>query len=506
MSRKQKLIFNTASGLTQRVVSMICGFLLPRYMLLYYGSTVNGLVSSITNFLSVISLLEMGVGPVIQSNLYKPLAENDSRRVSEIVRASNGFFHTIAYIFILYITILCFIFPHINKEFNVLYIVSLIVIIAISTFMQYFFGMTNQLLLNADQLAFIQISLQAVAVILNTALCITLIKTGLSVHYVKLITAIVFTVRPLILYVYVKKHYCIDKNIHLTENPIKQKWNGFAQHIAGFACGNTDIIVLTFFSSLSNVSVYSVYYSITLGLTQTMIAASTGLNSLFGNIIAKGEKEILHSSFEKAEYVIHSLGTIFYTTAGITAIPFVRIYTRGINDVNYIVPSFAFVMVLAYAFQNYRIPYARIIEAAGHFKQTQNASFISVGINITISIAVVHRLGLIGVAIGTLVAMLFETCFYAWYLKKNILKRPMKLFLRYLFTDFIIAMTTVFVSQLVKMDTSSYYKWSAYVIIIMSIATFLTMIVSRIVYRKLLSELITNTVGRLMKKIRSINS
>ena len=39
-------------------------------MLTYFGSEVNGLVTSMTRFLSVITFLELGIGPVIQSNLY----------------------------------------------------------------------------------------------------------------------------------------------------------------------------------------------------------------------------------------------------------------------------------------------------------------------------------------------------------------------------------------------------------------------------------------------------
>ena len=49
MNRKQKLFLNGGMGLLKQIVAMICGFLLPRYMLEYYGSEVNGLISSITH-------------------------------------------------------------------------------------------------------------------------------------------------------------------------------------------------------------------------------------------------------------------------------------------------------------------------------------------------------------------------------------------------------------------------------------------------------------------------
>ena len=57
---KNKLLAkNTLASLISQVTTLICGFILPRIFLKYYGSEVNGLVSSITQFLGVISFLEL---------------------------------------------------------------------------------------------------------------------------------------------------------------------------------------------------------------------------------------------------------------------------------------------------------------------------------------------------------------------------------------------------------------------------------------------------------------
>ena len=94
--RKKKLAKNTISSLIFQVTTIVCGFILPRLILLYYGSETNGLVNSITQFLSIISFLELGVGAVVQSSLYKPLSKNDSVEVSKIVKSANKFFRTLA--------------------------------------------------------------------------------------------------------------------------------------------------------------------------------------------------------------------------------------------------------------------------------------------------------------------------------------------------------------------------------------------------------------------------
>lgn len=106
------------------------------------------------------------------------------------------------------------IYPHIsNSTFNGLYISSLIVIVAISSFVQYYWGVTNQILLNADQRIYVQTGLQCIVLVLNAILCYILIKIGASIQLVKLASAVVFILRPAIMQLYVKRHYNINKKL-----------------------------------------------------------------------------------------------------------------------------------------------------------------------------------------------------------------------------------------------------------------------------------------------------
>ena len=109
----------------------------------------------------------------------------------------------------------------------------------------------------------------------------------------------------------------------------------------------------------------------------------------------------------------------YSTIAGICIVPFVSVYTRGITDANYIAPLFATILVVAYGSQCLRVPYFRVIKAAGHFKETQNGAYISAALNIVITVALVFKFGLIGAASGTLVAMIYHTCYFVWYFRKR---------------------------------------------------------------------------------------
>ena len=460
MSRREKLLLNTGTGLLKQLTVVICGFILPRYMLLYYGSAVNGVIASITHFLSFISLLDMGVGAVVQANLYKPLASKDNDLLSMILKSSERFFRRLAYIFIGYIAVLCFIFPTmVEGDFSRLYTVSLLLIISVSLLAQYLFGMTNELLLNADQKSYVQQTMQIGTIVLNTVLAVLLMKMGASVHIVKLVTASVYVLRPIGQMIYVHKHYDINNNIKLYGEPIKQKWNGFSQHFAAVVCQNVDVVVLTLFSTLSNVSIYSVYFNVTNGVTQIIMTGTTGLESLFGDMIARNEDEKLSQVFNAVEWLIHATVVLIFTSSAIMITPFISVYTRGITDADYIVPLFGMLLVMAYGFRCLRIPYFIVIKAAGHFRETQNGAYIAACINIVMTVVLVSEFGLIGAASGTLVAMLYHTCYFVWYLRKHILQRSVKYFFKHMITDLAAAIAAYFLTRNFVLESVSYISW-----------------------------------------------
>lgn len=476
---QQKLKYNSLSSMLNQVITIACGLILPRLIIGHYGSEINGLVSSITQFLSIVTLLDLGIGAVVQAALYKPLVEEDNVRISQILKSSNLFFRKIAGILFIYTIILIFIYPILTKsKFEPVFSGSLILIIAISSFVQYFFGVTNQLLLNADQKVYVQTLLQSLVLILNTIVSFVLIKLDMSIHIVKLATALIFVIRPVLMQIYVERHYDIDRKIVLDGEPIQQKWNGLAQHFAGFVLNNTDVVVLTMFSSFESISIYTVYYNVVYGINRLLLSLMTGFQSMWGEMIARNEQRKLEHSFDYFEWLLHNAVTLLFSVTGILIIPFVRLYTANIADVQYIVPDFAYLITLAYAACCLRLPYNMIIYSAGKFKETQNSAWVEMMINIVVSVLLVQRFDISGVAIGTIAAMLYRTIYLAFYLRKDILYRNMRKFGRRIFQDIIIAGLIIFSSNFIHFDYNSPIRWIIYAIIVFTVALMIELLVN----------------------------
>lgn len=483
----KKLKLNTITSLILEIVKIVSGIILPRFILKMYGSDVNGLVNSIANFLSIISFLELGVGAVIQSSLYKPLANNDDDEISKIMVSAKKFFNRIGTVLIVYIIVLIFVYPLINGgDFGFWYIASIIIAMGIDMVAQYYFGIVNRLLLSSDQKGYIHYTIQIITIIINTIACIILIDRNVSIQVVKFTTALIYLIRPVVLMIYVNKNYSINYSIKYSEEPIKQKWNGIAQHIAAVILNQTDNIVLTFFSSLKNVSIYSVYFLVINGIKTLVMSLTSGILAIYGELWAKKRKDKLLDFFEKTEWLIHT-GTVFlFGCTAILIVPFVQVYTKDITDTNYIQPVFAVILTIAHAGHCLRLPYNMMILAAGHYKETQHNYIIASVLNISISIIFVKLYGLIGVAIGTLVAMLYQTMWMAWYNSRNLLERPYRDFIKQLLIDSIciglICFYRVIFADKFCLFELSYINWIVLAIESVAVVAIIIVIINAIFY------------------------
>lgn len=489
--RKKNFVLNTASSLCSKIVSILCAFILPQLILKTYGTETNGLVSSISQFLVVISLSEFGITAVVQSALYKPLAKKDTNEISKIMVSSSKFFRKIALILIGYTFILFLLYPMlINNSFGFWYTAILILAMSINSLMQYLFGITNSQLIFADQHGYIIDITKTIVNILNTIMCCVLIYLGASIQLVKISTALIYIIQPLTYTIYVKKHYSINYKIKYDKEPIAQKWNGVAQHIAYYVLNSTDIVVLTIFSTLQNVSVYYVYHLVLSGINQVFSIFENAVKPLLGEFWAREESEELRKYFSLYEWMIHFLVCIIFGCTLQLIVPFVKVYTLGVNDANYIVPTFAIIMTLAYAIQSIRNPYNTLIMSAGHYKQTQLNYIITAMLNIIISIITVLYFGLIGVAIGTLIALLFQMCWQAWYVYKNILKEKMISFIKQILIDISTLIIIFIVSKNIVLSSINYFSWVIMSIKVFALCTVIITIINIVFYHSTIKQAI----------------
>lgn len=467
----EKPKLNIVTTLINQLVAIACGIIIPRIIIGEFGSETYGVTVSITQFLSYITLLESGIGGVARARLYKPLAKKDNREISMIYHAVKSFFGHVAIAFVAYTVILGLLYhdmAHVSI-FSRSYVFLLVVIISMATLAKYMGGLANLTLIMADQKQYVTNFIAVGTTIANTVAVIALVNLKCDILWVKLGSSIIFVMRPVLYSVYVRKHYEISKKAKEEKTVLEHKWTGIGQHIAYFLHTNTDVVLLTLFADIRLVAVYSVYNLVISSIRAITASFSGGMEAVFGEMIAKKQIEKLRSEYRRYKTLLVSTSIVLFCCAGILIVPFVRLYTRGIVDADYIQPAFALIMLMAEAINCLTLPCSTLPVAANHLKQTRWGAYGEAAINIVLSCILIQWNPLLGVAIGTLAATTFRGIYYMIYSSKHILNLPRtKLLLNFAVTLAVMLAVMLGGSRLIQLiDIENYYQW-----VLCGIATF----------------------------------
>ena len=239
-------------------------------------------------------------------------------------------------------------------------------------------------------------------------------------------------------------------------------------------------------SSLANVSIYTVYHNVTIGVQQIISSMSIGVSAMIGNVLYSETIDKTRATFGLVEWFFHTITVLMFSITGVLIVPFVKVYTAGVNDANYIVPVFAALITLAQASYSIRTPYETMVLAANHFKQTQTSAIVEALINIIVSICLVKWIGLVGVAIGTFAAMTYRTIYFVLYLKKNIINYQISNFFKLLLVDLLQVSLIVGLSVFVMtyMPASNWGGWFFMAVVIGIISLTVVAIINVLMNRK----------------------
>ena len=487
MNRGKKAAYNSLSSMLSQTVELVCGFVMPRLILSEFGSAHNGLLQSVSQFLSVVILLRAGIGGATRASLYKSLAHNDEKQISATIKATEIFMRKVALIFAGFVCAFSCVYPLlVQNEFDWFFSATLVLIVSVSTFVQYYFGITYQVLLQADQKQYISTLLNAGTAILNTVLSVILINIGASIHVVKAGSAFAFCLSPIIINIYARRHYNIDKTVDADFSSIKQRWDALFHQVAGFIYSNTDIVLLTIFTNLKEVSVYTTYCLVSVGLDKVMSTVITGVESAFGDMMVRDDKAVLIRNVRIYETLLHGVISVLFGVALVLITPFIQIYTKGVTDNNYFRPDFGYLLIISVVVHLIRQPYHSLIEVAGHFKQTKKIAIIQATINLLLSLGLIKPYGIIGVMIGTLVSDIYCGIAYRVYVKKYLITEiKYNEYIKRL-TLTILVIVLVYLYSLVYSPTGldTYMKWILYAIPITLFATIISVGVEVLFYKK----------------------
>ena len=466
---RSKLAFkNMVANLFLQVVVFLSGIILPRFILEAYGSSINGMITSVNQFLTYLGLAEAGVGTATVVALYNPLALKKTDEVNSILSASRRFYNRSGLLFLGLTAALVYIYPFlISGQLDNSLVRWMIIVLAGSTLVDYFFLGKYRVLLTANQEGYVVALIQAAGTIVNMAVSILLIYAGAGVLPVKAVATGVYMLRLILVKIYAKRRYPdLDFHAEPKESALKQKNAALLHQVVGIIVNNTDTTVLTIClgsRSLLEVSVYGTYMLVVNAVNQLLTSFSNGLTAGFGEVIAKKEDVVLQKSYSAYEYMYMVILFVVITCMGVLILPFIAAYTVNMKDVQYVRPVLGVLFTVIVFLQNVRIPGLTIICAAGHYKETRYQAVLEAVINVTVSLALVWKLGITGVLIGTVCSYGYRSFDIILYNNKYLMKGSGKVSFLRIFRNLLVGgVMTGLGCFLVPQSMDSFFSWFLY--------------------------------------------
>ncbi|WP_339060924.1 hypothetical protein [Tepidibacillus marianensis] len=297
-------------------------------------------------------------------------------------------------------------------------------------------------------------------------------------------TVFIFSlIQTLYIMVYIKKHYrWIDLSFEPNYNAVSQKGSVLIHQVSGLIFNNTDIVILSLFTNLKIVSVYTLYNMIFTVLKNAMNYISNGVSFALGQLYANNQKLFLEY-YELYELYYTSLAFSLSSVLFVCTIPFMKLYTAGINDINYIDKGISILFTLIILLLVGRTPSRQTIDIAGHFRNTQKQAIVESMLNLTVTLALVTRYGIYGVLIGTIVALLYRFNDMIRYANKILLRRsPWATYKMWLLNFGVFSLFYVLFSY-IEIEINSYIKLIGFAIICFIISGSVFFVINSILFK-----------------------
>lgn len=478
-----KALKNILSSSLPQGIHIISSLMLPTLIITTYGSEINGLISTTRVLLGYLALVGAGISVAVTQSLYEPVAKKDAATVKGMLHAADNMFNHYGRIYVFITFVAALIYPFFIKNAPSYSMVALLLIVmSVSGASEFFIVGYCRTLLYADQKVYVNSIIQATSLTISLLLALLLLKLKVHIVLVQLGISATYICRAILLNIYIHKKYPQYLEFHAVPpiaRTVQKRKNALIHHLSGLMTLGTQSMILTFFIGLDAASIYAVYNIVIAGLTSICAQLNNAIIPFFGKEIALNNNKKLNAMYDVWEWCFFHLATFVYCVTMIMIVPFVALYTQK-ADINYIYPIFAAMFVFASSFYILKLPSNSIINAAGHFKETQGRAMLEATLSFVCGAIGTKFYGLIGVLIGMAVALGWRCADTIYYTNKYILKRShLKSSLRVCFVYFSLALCCA-ISLKYNCFCADYKEWivmsckvSGYVALFLVIESFL---------------------------------
>lgn len=436
MSRTENVKKNSILGLFNMVFTTCISFATRTIFIKTLGAEYLGLNGLFSNVLGILSLADLGISNAITFSLYKPIAENDKTKISQLMRLLKKAYVIIGISMLLIGTAVS---PFLDKfvnfdteiDINYTVIYFLFLFNSVST---YLFFSYNNLIIYADQKSYLTTKYEIVysGLMLLLQLIVLVVTKN---YYIYLVVPIVINIiknynisqkaKKLYPYIKLKPKEKLEKSE--TRSLIKNIYSLSLFKVSSIIYTSTDNIIISYFISTTLVGYYSNYLMIINVVKSIVNIIFSSMTASIGNLnsIASISTEYKFNVFKKLNIINFIVYGYCFTCLFNLLNPFIEIWVGK----EYLFEKITVLLISL----TFLIPGLNNIiniykDACGLFWETRFRTLGTAVVNIVSSIIFVKFWGINGIFLGTILAyiatiyIIDPITVFKKVLKKNVIK------------------------------------------------------------------------------------
>ena len=441
--RTTKSLKNMVFAIISNIISIIIGFVIQTIFIKTLGTTYLGVDKLFLNIISMLSIVDMGLGSAIIYNMYKPVDSGDKEKIKSLMafykKAYNIIIVLVTVIGLSLIPFLGLIVKDANINENIIIVYLLFLLDMVASYVVAY----KKSIFYADQKNYyVIISRIFYLTIMNTLLIFVLLTIKNYYLYLiiriimRLLENIVMSIIADIKYPYLKEKDTKKLDVR-TKEDIYVKIKGLLFHkIGSFLVLGTDNIIISSFLGVVQVGYYSNYRMIIYSVLETINQGFAAITSSIGNLLIRRDKDKNFEVYKKIDFFNYWISVFSSVAIFIIIESFVRIW---LGDGFILSRLVLVVLTINFYLSSIRCPMNSFKEAAGIYHEDRFIPLIESLINIVSSIILLKFFGLAGVFMGTILSS-FILHFYSYpkYVYKRLFNKSYLSYFVHFFKKFII--------------------------------------------------------------------
>lgn len=402
-SKKKATMLTLLVAVFNSVLVAVFNLIYNNLLMRTYGSDVNGLISTLTQFVSLFAIIEGGFATAAVVSVYEPYVAKDYDKLNDILYTTKrvylrvGTFITVGVLFcgIIYLRF-------VDSPFSYLRTYSLLFVTVLATSVSLCFQSKYSVLLQGANCEYIQVLISLVSKTVTWILSIVLILEQVDILLIYGINILNVLLNIGFSRYYEKKNFSyVTYQGTYDKSLIKGTGDVLFQKAANTIFTSTDLVLISSGVGLAAASVYNLYQQVFRSIFNLLAAVVQAPFNSLGHLVEEGNREKIDYYFKIYFKVTLLAASVILTVTGSLVLNFVSIYTAGVTDIDYVRNELAFLFFAQYYVQIINRPFGTMLNVTGNFAKQNVQCGAAAVVNLVSSIILMRTWGVAGVIVGS---------------------------------------------------------------------------------------------------------